>query len=129
MIGQKVFLDAMDIHTTRPTKKFAHCFLSPYPVVRPVGSHAYRLKLPPPPIYVTNSPGGKERYKIEEVINSCIYRGRLQYLVRWKGYGHEENLWLAEGDINAPELIMEFYRAHTNAPKCISTLAFRQLGF
>src|SRR6202171_4747460 len=46
-VGQKVFLDAMDIHTTRPTKKFAHHFLGPYPVVCPVGSHAYHLKLPP----------------------------------------------------------------------------------
>src|ERR1700676_2240792 len=46
-IGEKVSLDASDISTTRPTKKFAHRFLGPYPVVRPVGSHAYRLLLPP----------------------------------------------------------------------------------
>jgi hypothetical protein len=44
--GEKVFLDASDISTTRPTKKFTHRFLGPFPVVHPVGLHAYRLKLP-----------------------------------------------------------------------------------
>jgi hypothetical protein len=45
-VGEKVFLDASDISTTRPTKKFTHRYLGPFPIVRPVGSHAYRLKLP-----------------------------------------------------------------------------------
>jgi hypothetical protein len=155
-VGEKVFLDAMDIHTTRPTKKFAHRFLGPYPVVWPVSTHAYCLKLPPSMSHVhlvfhvvklmpvpldpivgchTKPPpppdivGGEERYEVVEVIDSRVYWRKLQYLVRWKGYGHEENLWLSEGDINAPKLITEFYRAHLNAPKHISTLAFGQLGF
>jgi len=42
-VGDKVFLDASDICTTRPSKKLLHHFLSPFPVVHPVGSHAYRL--------------------------------------------------------------------------------------
>jgi hypothetical protein len=47
VVGKKVFLDTSDIHTTRPTKKFAHWFLGPYLVICPMGSHVYRLKLPP----------------------------------------------------------------------------------
>jgi len=42
-------------------------------------------------------------------------------MVRWKGYGHKENSWLVEGDVNAPDLIAEFYRTHPNAPKHISS--------
>jgi len=42
-VGGKVFLDASDIHTTRPSKKLSHHFLSPFLVVHPVGSHAYCL--------------------------------------------------------------------------------------
>ena len=42
-VGDKVFLDASDIHTTRPSKKLSHRFLSPFPVVHPVGLHAYHL--------------------------------------------------------------------------------------
>jgi Chromo (CHRromatin Organisation MOdifier) domain len=96
--------------------------LMPAPVDPIIGR---RAKPPPPPDIV----GGEKRFEVEEVIDSRVYRGRLQYLVRWKGYGHEENSWLAEGDIDAPELIAEFYSVHPNAPKRISTLAFGQLGF
>ena len=45
-VGDKVYLDASDIKTTRPSKKLAHRNLGPYPIVRRVGSHAYRLRLP-----------------------------------------------------------------------------------
>jgi len=41
--GDKVFLDASDICMTCPSKKLSHHFLSPFPVVHPVGSHAYHL--------------------------------------------------------------------------------------
>jgi hypothetical protein len=46
VIGDRVFLDASDISTTQPMKKFAHYYLGPFPVVCPVGSHTYCLKLP-----------------------------------------------------------------------------------
>jgi len=45
--GDKVFLDASDIHMTHPLKKLLHCFLGLFPVVYPVGLHAYCLQLPP----------------------------------------------------------------------------------
>jgi hypothetical protein len=45
-VGKRVFLDASDISTTQPMKKFTHCYLGPFPIVRPVGLHAYQLKLP-----------------------------------------------------------------------------------
>ena len=44
--GDKVFLDSSDIKTTHPSSKLAHRYLGPYPIVRAVGSHAYRLRLP-----------------------------------------------------------------------------------
>jgi hypothetical protein len=85
-----------------------------------------RCSKPPPPPKIV---GCKERYKIEEVINSWTLKGRLQYLVRWKGYGHKENSWISEDDIDACELIAEFYSHHPNASRCISALTFRSIGF
>jgi len=41
--GEKVFLDASNICMTCPSKKLLHCFLSPFPIVHPVGSHTYCL--------------------------------------------------------------------------------------
>ena len=66
---------------------------------------------------------------MEEVINSHFWCRKLQYLVKWKGYGHEENSWLLEGDIDAPELIAEFYEMHPNAPKCVNAPTFQRMGF
>ena len=45
--GDRVYLDASDIHTTRPSKKLSHRRLGPFPVERHVGMNAYRLTLPP----------------------------------------------------------------------------------
>ena len=46
--GDKVYLDASDIHTTRPSRKLSHQRLGPFPVVKKVGNGAYCLRLPPP---------------------------------------------------------------------------------
>ena len=82
-------------------------------------------KLPPPPEIV----GGEERYEVDEVLDSRMKGRRLQYLVRWRGYGQEENLWIPEEDLDATELIANFYRAHPNTPKRINALTFGQIGF
>jgi hypothetical protein len=62
-------------------------------------------------------------------MDSQLRYGRLEYLVRLNGYGHEENSWIVEKDLNASDLVTTFYRTNPNTPKCISTLAFRQMGF
>jgi hypothetical protein len=155
-VGKKVFLDASDISTTWPMKKFAHHYFRPFSVVHPVSLHAYHLKLPqsmlwlhpvfhvvklmpappnpiegqrtwpwPPPKIVE----GEERYEVEEIINSRMRGRRLQYLVQWKGYGHEETSWISEGDLDTPDLIMDFHGAHPTAPKYINVLMFGHMGF
>jgi len=44
--GDKVFLNASDIRTTRPSQKFSHQRLGPFVVERRIGPMAYRLRLP-----------------------------------------------------------------------------------
>ena len=44
--SDKVYLDAEDIQTTRPSKKLSHKFLGPYVVEHAVGPLAYCLRLP-----------------------------------------------------------------------------------
>jgi hypothetical protein len=84
-----------------------------------------RTHKPPPPEIV----GGEERYEVKEIINSRMRGRKLQYLVRWKGYGLKENSWLSESDLKAPDLIADFHGAHPTAPKCINALVFGRMGF
>ena len=45
-LGDRVYLDASDIQTTRPLRKLSHQRLGPFPVVHKVGNSSYRLRLP-----------------------------------------------------------------------------------
>ena len=155
-VGDRVYLDSSDISTTRPSKKLAHRFLGPFPIVKCVGMHAYHLCLPasmsrlhpvfhvikllpappdpfpgrhshppPPPTVIEGEP----QYEVESILDSHLRRGKLQYLVHWKGYGYEENSWVEESDVNAPRLIKEFHRRHTAAPRRIQVTDFGRIRF
>jgi len=116
--GDMVYLDFEDIQTTRPSKKLSHRRLGPYPVERHVGKYAYHLVLPPPmgrlhPVFnvVKLSPApddpivrrrqnpqllpelidGEEEYIVKKILNSRMFQRKLQYLVKWEGYGIEGN--------------------------------------
>ena len=45
--GNKVYLDASDIQTSRPSRKLSHQRLGPFPVVKKVENGAYQLWFPP----------------------------------------------------------------------------------
>ena len=57
---------------------------------------------PPPPLDIVE---GEERYEVKEVINGWFYYWKLEFLVKWKGYGYEENSWISERDIDTLALI------------------------
>ena len=57
---------------------------------------------PPPPEEMVD---GEEHYIVEQVLDSQLMRGQLQFLVKWEGYGYEENSWIPESDIAAPDKI------------------------
>ena len=64
-----------------------------------------RRQEPPLPIEVE----GEVEYEIDHIIKERKTRaGVFQFWVRWKGYGEEEDQWINEYDMHAPELIEEF---------------------
>jgi len=118
--GNMVYLDSEDIQTTCLSRKLLHCRLGPYPVERRVRKYAYHLVLPPPmrrlhPVFnvMKLSPApddpiagrhrnpppplelidGEEEYIVEKILNSRMFRWKLQYLVKWEGYRIEGNTW------------------------------------
>jgi hypothetical protein len=70
-----------------------------------------RHQKPLPPVEVE----GEEEYEMEEVLNSRIQRGKLEFLVTWKGYPGELT-WVRELDMHADDAIKQFYKANPGAP-------------
>ena len=61
---------------------------------------------PPPPVLVNN----EEQYKVEDILDSHLFRRKLQFKVKWKGYGLEDVSWKLQENVHAPGLVWEFYR-------------------
>src|SRR5882724_7787162 len=146
-IGDKVWLDASNINTGRPMKKLDHKRLGPFAVSKVLSNNTYELALPksmkihpvfnvvkltphipndipervikPPPPPIVKA--GVEEFEIEEILDSRKFRGKLQYLVHWKGYPTEDNSWEPASVIleDAPEIVQEF---HNKYPSAIRTI-------
>jgi hypothetical protein len=154
--GDKVYLDATDIATTRPSRKLSHKHLGPFPIERKVGNNAYRLRLPPAmsrihPVFnvikLTPAPedpiagrrtvppplpeivDGEEEWVVEEILDSKMMNRKLRYLVKWKDFGVEHNSWEPWDNVHAPDLVTEFYRQHPGAARHIRTTEFSSIPF
>ena len=126
----KVYLNASDIHTTRPSRKLLHRRLGPFPIVRKVGNSAYCLQLPPSmsrlhPVFnvvkLTLAPEDpvhgrhplppplpeivdrEEEWVVEEILDSKVINQKLRYLVKWEGFGIEHNSWEPWKNLHTPE--------------------------
>ncbi|QRW23694.1 Retrotransposable element Tf2 protein [Rhizoctonia solani] len=119
-IGEKVWLDGKNVELRTNSNKLDPKQLGPFEVLEKVSSHAYCLKLPetlkihnvfyvgllsrahispsqpfpekPPPETIE----GEEEYEVEQIIDSKRQRGKWFYLIKWKGYGPEDNSWEPE---------------------------------
>ena len=81
---------------------------------------------PPPPELID----GEEEYVVEKILNSRMFRQKLQYLVKWEGYGIEGNTWEYSENLNhAPEKVMEFHTKNLGAPHRIRALTFSSIPF
>ena len=77
----RVYLDASDIQTTRPSKKLSHWRLGPFVIVCKVGNSAYHLKLPPSmsrlhPVFniVKLTPAPEDQYQVAVHVHSCSWK-------------------------------------------------------
>jgi hypothetical protein len=154
--GDKVYLDASDIQTTRPSKKLSHRHLGPFAVERKVGNNAYRLRLPPsmkrlhpvfnvvkltpmlpdpidgrhlPPPPPPEIIDGEEEWVVEEILDSRMMNRKLRYLVKWKDFGAEHNSWEPWDIVHAPELVTDFHRRHPGAARRIRAVDFNSIKF
>jgi hypothetical protein len=77
-----------------------------------------RIVPPPPPESVIDESGVHDEFEVEEVLDSRLRRGKLEYLVHWKGYGIADRTWQPANDLaNAQDSIAKF---HASYPRAVS---------
>jgi hypothetical protein len=139
--GQQVFLSTQHIRLKSiGTQKLLPRFIGPFAVVQRIGENAYKLQLPanlkmhpvfhvsllkpyrsdgryqppPPPIHVDDD--GELWYEVEAVLQHReLKRGKrtmTQYLIKWKGYGHEHNTWEPEKNLT-PSALRSYWDSYT----------------
>ena len=73
---------------------------------------------------------GQPEYEVEEVLDSRLKKGKLEYLVKWSGYTDKYNTWELVSNLeNSKEAIMDFYKENPSAPCRLQANIFKGLVF
>ena len=132
--GDRVLLSTKDlVFKERPTKKLTERYVGPYMIEEVVSTNAVKLRLPSSMrIYLVVNVSrvvrykeqmkgqkkeegkpveieGVEEWEVEKILNKKKIRGVEKYLIRWKGFTVEGDIWERKENLkNAEELIEEF---------------------
>jgi hypothetical protein len=136
----QVYLLRRNIKTTRPSDKLDYKKLSPFKIVRNIKNISFELQLPPiikiyPVFHISllesadpNIPLGPASEihpdsqeledEVEKVLDVRRTRGRLQWLVKWLGYGNEHNTWESKRNLtHCEKALREFYKENPGKPE------------
>lgn len=140
-VGTKVWLNSKNLKTKRPSKKLDYKKFGPFSIKERISTHAYRLRLPEsmgkvhnvfhidllseqtPEYFPTRKPAPQppieleegEEYEVKQILDCKRIRGRMLYLVRWEGYGPEDDTWEPIWHLpRAQEAVDDFHLLHPN---------------
>ena len=47
-------------------------------------------------------------YEVEKVVDKRIHKGKVEYLLKWKGYPSSDNTWESEDNLDCQELVQDY---------------------
>ena len=128
--------------------------MGPFKIIKVVSPNAMKLKLPASyrihdvinisrlRLYKEPSAGqqvtppesvkveGQPEYEVEEVLDSRLKKGKLEYLVKWSGYTDKYNTWEPVSNLeNSKKAIADFHRENPSAPCKLRANIFEELVF
>ncbi|KAI0996911.1 hypothetical protein K3495_g11272 [Podosphaera aphanis] len=142
--GDLVWLNYKHIKTLRPSKKLDFKKGGPFKIIEPIGKYAFKLEIPssakihpvfhvsllspvasdplpgqdygPPPLLEAENDDSE--YEVEKVIGSYWENGQFFYLVRWKGYGPEDDWGIPASQTEGfKDLVNEFHELNPSEAK------------
>ena len=137
--GDKAYLVRRNIKTKRPSDKLDYKKLGPFPITQVISKTNYRLSLPITmkihPVFhisllepahpnadnqdrVEVIPENEEEYEVEQILDTRkSTNGKIEYLIHWKGYGHNEDTWEPLKHLtHCQQLIQQFHLRHPDRP-------------
>lgn len=135
-VGDKVLLSTEHYNLKLPSRKLTPRWLGPLTILQIRGPNTVLIEVPPRlanihplqnvqhlkpyvsrgqevgPVPVPPEPNtveGHEEFEVEVILAHRKAGAKTEYLVRFKGYGPEDDLWLPKGNlVNAPDVVAEY---------------------